>query len=219
MKIDTAEFERSALAPEQFLRDGLPEVAFAGRSNVGKSSLLNRLLGRKALARISRTPGRTQAVNYFLVNRRLHFVDLPGYGYAKASRRARRHWAELMDAYLRRTRQDRRGAAQGGIDAPVILVQLIDSKVGSTDLDVEAHRYFASLGLASVKVATKIDRVPRGARTRNLKAIRQRLELPDDVELVPFSAVSGEGVGQLWREIRAFLDSCRGERHDRRVGL
>ena len=92
MKIDTAEFERSAQSPKQFLRDGLPEVAFAGRSNVGKSSLLNRLLKRKALARTSRTPGRTQAVNYFLVNRRLHFVDLPGYGFAKAARSERQRW-------------------------------------------------------------------------------------------------------------------------------
>lgn len=204
MKIDTAEFERSALGAGQFLRDGLPEVAFAGRSNVGKSSLLNRLLNRRSLARTSRTPGRTQAVNYFLINRRLRFVDLPGYGYAKASKSSRRHWAELMDAYFQR--------AHAG--APVLLVQLIDGKVGATGLDVEAHRYFESLGLPTLKVATKIDKVPRGRRARSLKGIRQRLELAEYVDLVPFSAVSGEGIQPLWRAITAFLDSCREERHE-----
>jgi len=212
VKIDTAEFERSALEAGQFLRDGLPEVAFAGRSNVGKSTLLNRLLNRKALARTSRTPGRTQAVNYFLVNRRLRFVDLPGYGYAKASQSARQHWARLMDAYFRR--------ASGGhlrIDAPVLLVQLIDGKVGATELDVEAHQYFAGVGIPTLKVATKIDKLPRGKRARSLKEIRQRLELPESVDLVPFSAVSGEGIQQLWSAITAFLDVCR-EKHQGEAG-
>ncbi|HEX9737068.1 MAG TPA: ribosome biogenesis GTP-binding protein YihA/YsxC [Thermoanaerobaculia bacterium] len=211
MKIDTAEFERSALEAGQFLRDGLPEIAFAGRSNVGKSTLLNRLLARKALARTSRTPGRTQAVNYFLVNRRLRFVDLPGYGYAKASQGARRRWARLMEAYLQRA------GGNGRIDAPVLLVQLIDGKVGATELDVEAHHYFASVGIPTLKVATKIDKLPRGKRPRSLKEIRQRLELPGSVDLVPFSAVSGEGIQQLWSAITAFLDSCREEHQGKRV--
>lgn len=212
MKIDTAEFERSALETGQFLRDGLPEIAFAGRSNVGKSTLLNRLLARKSLARTSRTPGRTQAVNYFLINRRLRFVDLPGYGYAKASQGDRRRWARLMDAYFRRAGDGRRR-----IDAPVLLVQLIDGKVGATELDVEAHHYFASVGIPTLKVATKIDKLPRGKRTRSLKEIRHRLELPENAELVPFSAVSGEGIQQLWSAITAFLDACREEHQGKRA--
>lgn len=214
MKIDTADFERSALSSQQLMRDGLPEVAFTGRSNVGKSTLLNCLLSRKSLARTSNTPGRTQAVNYFLINRRVRFVDLPGFGYAKASKQARRRWAKLMEVYLRRASGSEKRAA---IEAPVLLVQLIDGKVGVTDLDIEAHSYFASLELPSLKVATKIDKVPRSRRVRHLKGIRQRLELPDHVELVAFSAVSGEGVGQLWRGITAFLDDCRDERHEKRV--
>lgn len=208
MKVDTAEFERSAQSPAQFMRDGLPEIAFAGRSNVGKSSLMNRLLNRRSLARTSRTPGRTQAVNYFLINRRIRFVDLPGFGFAKASKEARRRWAALMNAYLSRSG----GPAGGPGDlqgVPILLVQLIDGKVGATDLDVEAHHYFASLDLPSLKVATKIDKVQRGRRARSLEAIRRRLELPAEVELVAFSAVSGEGVGQLWRGITAFLDESR----------
>lgn len=211
MKVDTAEFERSAQSPGQFLRDGLPEIAFAGRSNVGKSSLLNRLLNRRALARTSRTPGRTQAVNYFAINRRLRFVDLPGYGFAKASKEARRSWAKLMSAYLDRGARPSGSGDGGGLATPVLLVQLIDGKVGATDLDVEAHRYFASLELPRLLVATKIDKVPRGRRPRNLQGIRRRLDLPEEVEIVAFSALSGEGVGPLWNGITAFLDECRRE--------
>ena len=99
----------------------------------------------------------------------------------------------------------------------MLLVQLIDGKVGATDLDVEAHRYFTSLDLPSIKVATKIDKIPRGRRTRNLAAIRQRLELPAGVEIVAFSALSGEGVGELWRGITAYLDQCRDKRLEKRV--
>ena len=117
-----------------------------------------------------------------------------------------------MDAYFRR--------ASGGrqrIDAPVLLVQLIDGKVGATELDVEAHQYFAGVGIPTLKVATKIDKLPRGQRARSLKEIRQRLELPESVDLVPFSAVSGEGIQQLWSAITAFLDACR-EEHQGEAG-
>jgi len=131
VKIETAEFVHGATRPGQLLKGDLPEVAFVGRSNVGKSSLLNRLLGRRSLARISRTPGRTQAVNYFLINRNLHFVDLPGYGFAKAAKSARRAWAELMDAYLSPSREGRALASGRG---RLLIIQLVDGKVGATDL-------------------------------------------------------------------------------------
>jgi len=101
VKVESAEFVKSARASGDFVRDGRPEIAFVGRSNVGKSSLLNRLLGRKGLARVSSTPGRTRLVNYFLINRRFWFVDLPGYGYAKAGKDERREWAALADSYFR----------------------------------------------------------------------------------------------------------------------
>ncbi len=201
MKVDTAEFVLSAHQPGQFLRDGLPEVAFVGRSNVGKSSLMNRLLRRKGLARTGSTPGRTRAVNYFLVNRGFYFVDLPGYGYAKAPRAERRRWAELMSHYF-----DRAGSAPEGPTPAnrVFLVQLVDAKVGATELDVEAWEYFLSLGLAPLLTATKVDKVKRSRRARSLAAIRQRLALADSA-VVPFSAVTGEGAGALWRGIEAFL--------------
>lgn len=197
MKIESAEFLLSASHPEQFRRDGLPEIAFVGRSNVGKSSLLNRILQRKGLARTSSTPGRTQAANYFLINRRCYFVDLPGFGYARASKTDRQSWAELMTAYL----------AAGGENQErrLCIVQLIDGKVGPTPLDVQALEYFGSLDLLPMIVATKIDKVPKGQRARQLVEIRQHLHLPDDAEILAVSAETGEGVQQLWKGIQAFL--------------
>lgn len=199
MKIDTAEFVASAHAEAGFRRDGRPEVAFVGRSNVGKSSLLNRLLGRKALARTGSTPGRTRAVNYFLINRRFYFVDLPGYGYAKAGKEERRRWAELVDRYF------------ASATPRVLVVLLVDSKVGATELDVQALSYLVGFGTDVLIAATKIDRVPRSKRARSLQEIRQALGLQEaEIELVPVSATTGEGSGELWRRIESRL--ARAER-------
>lgn len=189
MRTQSAEFARSAHAVQDFPRDGLPQVAFVGRSNVGKSSLLNRLLGRKALARVSSTPGRTRGVNFFLVDRRLYFVDLPGYGYAKAGKDERRRWADLMETYF-----------TAATPRPQV-VQLVDGHVGATDLDRQAHEYLASLGLEVVVAATKIDRVRRHRRPQALAAIAERLELADGASPVAVSARSGEGMTELWRAI------------------
>ncbi len=200
MKIDTAEFVRSANRRDQFPRDGLPEIAFVGRSNVGKSSLMNRLLRRRGLARTSRSPGRTRAVNYFLVNRRFYFVDLPGYGFARAPKAERRRWAELMDVYFHST--------AAGRFASRLLIQLVDARVGATPLDQQALEYFWSLGLEPRLVATKIDKVPRSRRARNLASVQRDLDL-DEGALQAVSAVSGEGVQQLWHEISTFLEQWR----------
>lgn len=200
MKIETAEHVRTAGRADQLIRGGYPEVAFVGRSNVGKSSLMNKLLSRKGLARTSSTPGRTQTINYFLINGRLHFVDLPGYGYAKASKRDRQQWAELVESYLRHSRER------------LLLVQLVDGKVGATALDEQAQEYFHSLELQSLIVATKIDKVPRTRRVRQLKEIRQRLALPDSDDVIPVSAVSGDGIKELWKELLSFLEQSVGNR-------
>jgi GTP-binding protein len=197
VKVRSADFVISAVTSRQLLRDDLPEIAFVGRSNVGKSSLINRLLGRQGLARTSRTPGRTQAVNYFLIDRRWYCVDLPGYGFAKAARQDRQRWAQLMNAYFR-TQGEKK-----------LLIHLVDAKVGATPLDVEARQYFAELGLECLVAATKIDKVPRSRRSRGLTALRQALAMPEAPEVVPFSAVSGEGVKELWTGITAFLATPR----------
>ena len=185
MKVDTAEFIRSAHGSGDYLRDGRPEIAFVGRSNVGKSSLLNRLLGRKSLARTSSTPGRTQAVNYFLVNRRFYFVDLPGYGYAKAGKEARREWAARVEGYFRE-------------EPPDAMVLLVDGKVGATPLDLQAYQYLSGLGAAIVVAATKIDQLPRGRRVQAVQGVREVLGLQETIPVIPVSARSGEGIKELW---------------------
>jgi len=191
----TAEFIRSAHRKEDLLRDGRPEILFVGRSNVGKSSLLNRLLGKRGLARTSSTPGRTRAVNYFLVNDRCYFVDLPGYGYAKAGKDERREWAELVDGYVREVV----GRAR--------VVLLVDGKVGATPLDVEALRYLRSLGAGVTVVATKMDRVPAGKRAKAVSEIRRTLSLDGDDDLIAVSAETGEGMKELWSTILLHLEA------------
>ncbi|MFN7961715.1 MAG: ribosome biogenesis GTP-binding protein YihA/YsxC [Thermoanaerobaculia bacterium] len=198
MKVESAEFARSAHRASEFIGDDLPQFAFIGRSNVGKSSLLNALLGHKGLARVSSTPGRTRSINYFLINRRCYLVDLPGYGYAKAGRADRRQWAELVESYLSHLSGRRRAIRAA-------LVHLIDGKVGSTPLDVEARRYLAGHGLPMLVVATKIDRVGRGSRARSCEEIRRSLELPEGQKPIPLSAETGEGLGDLWRAMDAVL--------------
>lgn len=195
MKVESAEFVKSARNSGDFVHDGRPEIAFVGRSNVGKSSLMNRLLGRKGLARVSSTPGRTRAVNYFLVNRRLWFVDLPGYGYAKAGREERREWADLADRYFRTP------------GSRPLVVMLVDGKVGATPLDLQAYEYLSSLGAPVMIAATKADRVPRGQRAAMVKGVREALRLAGDVPLIPVSAHSGEGIQELWSAVARHLEA------------
>lgn len=193
-KIHTAEFVRSAPTARELLRDDRPQVAFVGRSNVGKSSLLNALLGRRGLARTSSTPGRTQAVNYFLINDRIYFVDLPGYGYAKASKEQRQRWGRTMDAYF-----------ESALPRTAAVVLLLDAKVAGTPLDADAWAYLTAKGAEPVPVATKIDKVPRGQRQRALAELRRRVGIPAERPVVALSTVSGEGLRELWHEIDARL--------------
>jgi GTP-binding protein len=193
LKIESAQYARSARSEADLPKDHLPQFAFVGRSNVGKSSLLNRLLGRKGLARTSSTPGRTQAIHYFLVNSRFYFVDLPGYGYAKVAKRERRAWAELMEMYLKETAEKIR------------VIQLVDAKVGATPLDVQAYEYLDSLGIEPIVVATRADRVKSSQRHKALAGISAALEADGSVDAIPVSAKTGEGVREVWREIRDHL--------------
>ena len=196
MKVETAEFIRSAHESGDFFHDGRPEIAFVGRSNVGKSSLMNRLLARKALARTSSTPGRTRAVNYFEVNRRFYFVDLPGYGYAKAGREDRREWAALVDAYIRQA------------SPHMQVVMLVDGQIGATPLDEQAYSYLASLGAAAIVAATKMDKVKRGRQAATVRAVRETLGAGESIPVIPVSARTGQGIKELWALLTRHLEGA-----------
>lgn len=162
----------------------LPEVAFVGRSNVGKSSLLNRLVRRRSLARVSRTPGRTREINFFRVNDEFVLVDLPGYGYARVARERQTAWHELIDAYFQHT-----AALRGA-------VQLIDARRDPTDEDREMLDYLATLGTPTLIAVTKIDKLPRPAALERVRTLAEELDI-DPGQLVPFSARTGEGRNEL----------------------
>jgi len=192
MRIHTAEFLLSAGRAEQFPRGARPEVAFAGRSNVGKSSLINQLLGRRALARTSSTPGRTRTINFYAVNDAFLFVDLPGYGYAKVSRAVQEEWWAVVETYLA-DRVPLRG-----------VVHLTDARHPPTEQDRQLQEFLAAVRVPCVHVLTKGDKVPRGQRAAALRAARETLG-PVARAAIVFSAETGEGVADLWRAIEAVL--------------
>lgn len=194
VKVKSAQYLRSVVGAGDFLDDGRAQVAFVGRSNVGKSTLLNKLVARHGLARISSNPGRTRAINYFEINSRFYFVDLPGYGYAKVSKKERESWASLMASYFEMASEN------------AMVIQLVDAKVGATVLDLQSAEYLQSVGVDPVVVATKTDRVKKGKLQAALAAIRRDLGLSDSV-IIPFAAPSGEGAKQIWRSIEQYLDS------------
>jgi len=195
LKIDTARVYRTAFVAADLVRDERPQIAFVGRSNVGKSSLLNRLLGRKGLARTSSTPGRTRSINFFLIEERFFFVDLPGYGYAKVGKGERAKWAKLIDTYFAH-------AFPGAL-----VVMLIDAKVGATKLDEQAYAYFCDRGISPVVVATKIDRLPRGKRMSAMKQVQVVLGNREEMTLIPFSATTGEGAQDLWGTLHRYVNA------------
>ncbi|RMF64431.1 MAG: YihA family ribosome biogenesis GTP-binding protein [Calditrichaeota bacterium] len=193
MKITSVEFIKSVVDLSQIPREPLPEIAFAGRSNVGKSSLINCLLNRRKLAKISGTPGKTRHLNYFKINRNFYFVDLPGYGYARVSRQEQRRWRELIEAYLQAST---RVAA---------VVSIIDSRIGPTPLDLQLHEWLDDLRLAKIVVATKADKLSRGALGRQLAALTKQMKTLDGA-IIPFSSVTGTGKKELWSEIAKMLE-------------
>lgn len=170
----------------------LPEIAFSGRSNVGKSSLLNKLVRRKALARVSGTPGKTREINFFRVNDAFHLVDLPGYGYARVSKAARDTWRPLIEGYLQ-TSEHLRG-----------VVQLIDARHAPSSDDLRMMDFLASLGVPTIVVATKVDKLSRAERGPTLAALSARLGIEDE-QLIPFSARTGEGRDELAQAVVSLL--------------
>lgn len=191
IQFSKAEFILSAANPEQFLRDGLPQLVFAGRSNVGKSSVINRLLGRKNLAKVGASPGKTSQINYFMVDHQLYFVDLPGYGYAKVSKAEKDRWGRLMEAYFHNT-----GLVSIGI-------QIIDARHKPTADDVTMSRYFQETGCPLLIIANKIDKVKKSQIDDNLGLIRVTLQ--HQGLLIPFSAETGQGKEETLAAISEIL--------------
>ncbi len=182
---EKADFVLSAASSKQFIRDGLKQIAFAGRSNVGKSSVLNRLVGRKNLAHVGATPGKTTQINYFKIDRKLYFVDLPGYGYAKVAKDEKERWGKLMEAYFQ------------SADLVSAGVLIVDARHKPTADDITMYQFFCDANLPTIVVANKLDKLKKSETDGNLALIRETLGMKEEDALVPFSAQSGIGKNQL----------------------
>ncbi len=193
MKIISAEFIKSAPDASHYPPETLPEIAFLGRSNVGKSSLINSLLGRKGLARTSNTPGRTQLLNFFIINNRFRFVDLPGYGFARVPLEVKRTWGAMVTDYLANRR------------ALVLSIHIVDSRHDPSNQDVELREWLGVYAKPQLTVATKCDKLSRNELRRNVARIEQSLEGSD---VVPYSAVTGQGREIIWKKIEEALSAA-----------
>ena len=194
MNLQNAKLYISAGEPRQFPSQQVPQVALSGRSNVGKSSLVNTLLGRRALARVSQAPGKTITVNFYDVDGKLFLVDLPGYGFAKRPPQEKEKWSALTDGFF---------TANKNIDRLALVLQLVDLKVGPTKDDVMMLQYLTQTGLPFAVVATKADKLNKTERQKALNALATHPAIPTDTPILPFSAQNGEGKEDVWRLIRA----------------
>ena len=185
VNLQKAEFVRSAAKAGDFPRDGLPQVAFAGRSNVGKSSVINRLLNRKNFARVGAAPGKTTHINYFLIDGKFYLVDLPGYGYAKVSKAEKERWGRLMEEWF----------ADNGL--MTLGIMLVDARHKPTADDCTMAQWFKASGRPFAVAANKLDKLRKSDIVPNLARIRETLELDESVTVVPFSAQKGDGKQEL----------------------
>ena len=207
INLQKAEFILSAVAPKFFLRDGLPQVAFSGRSNVGKSSVINRLLNRKNFARVGAAPGKTTQINYFKIDNAFYLVDLPGYGYAKVSKAERDRWGKLMESYF------------ADPELMTLGVMIVDSRHKPTADDCTMARWYREAGCPFVVVANKLDKLKKSQVEPNLQVIRETLELGEGDVDIPFSAEKGTGRQELVSAILASVEgrkipgACQGEQN------
>lgn len=194
LNVQKAEFIRSAVKPADFPRDGLPQIVFSGRSNVGKSSVINKLLNRKNFARVGAAPGKTTHINYFRIDEKCYFVDLPGYGYAKVSQEERRRWGRLIEQWF------------ADPSLMTLGVMLVDARHKPTADDMTMGEWFKGSGKPFVVVANKLDKLKKSELEPNLALIRETLGLDDAVKVIPFSAEKGAGREDLLGEILASLE-------------
>lgn len=186
MKVTQAEIVISAVKPEQYPSELLPEFALAGRSNVGKSSFINKMINRKNLARTSSKPGKTQTLNFYLINEMVHFVDVPGYGFAKVPKSERDAWGRMMETYLTSREQLR------------AVLQIVDLRHPPSKDDVTMYEYLKHYELPVVVIATKADKIPKGKWQKHLKVIRETLGMEKEDELILFSSETGQGKDEVW---------------------
>lgn len=195
MKINKSELEAIAVKPRQYPPENLPEIAFAGRSNVGKSSLLNNFTGRKKLAHVSGNPGKTRTINFYKINDNFRIVDLPGYGYAKLSKSMTEGWAEMMEAYISRRENLRK------------VIQLVDIRHEPSKLDIQMYDYLRYYGLDGIVVATKADKISSNQKQKSLNIIRKTLNMNKDDVIIPISSLKKTGTENLIKEIELILSS------------
>ena len=193
MNLQKVEFIKSAAQPTAFLADGLPQIAFAGKSNVGKSSVLNCVLQRKNFARVGQKPGKTVHINYFKIDNKAYFVDLPGYGYAQVAQSEKERWGKLMESYF------------ADPDRITLGVMIVDARHAPTKLDCVMAELFLSTGCPFVVVANKLDKLKKSEIEPNMQTIRDTLGLPEDTKLIPFSAENGTGRGDL---VSTIMNAC-----------
>lgn len=189
INLNKAEFIKSAADPAGFIRDTTPRIVFAGKSNVGKSSVINRVLGRKNFARVGSQPGKTVHVNYFKIDGRLWLVDLPGYGYAAVSKGEKERWGKLMEAFFEEPEQI------------TLCCMIVDSRHKPTGDDVTMAQWFADTGCPVLVLANKCDKISKAEAERNIAVIRETLPLPEETEIIPFSAEKGTGREELLKRI------------------
>lgn len=194
MKVTKSEIIISAVRPEQYPDSELPEIALAGRSNVGKSSFINRMVNRKMLARISSKPGKTQTLNFFNINDTLLFVDVPGYGYAKVSKSERAAWGKMIETYLT-TREQLK-----------VVVLIVDLRHPPTSDDVMMYGFLKHYGIPALIVATKADKIPKGKIPKHVKVVEETLDIEEGDLLVTFSSETGVGKEEAWKAIKYFAN-------------
>ncbi|KIL46236.1 ribosome biogenesis GTP-binding protein YihA/YsxC [Jeotgalibacillus campisalis] len=187
MKITKSEIVISAVKPEQYPEGGLPEFALAGRSNVGKSSFINKMINRKSLARISSKPGKTQTLNFYLLNELLYFVDVPGYGYAKVSKTERAAWGKMIETYM----TDRKPLKA--------VVLIVDLRHPPTNDDIMMYDFLKHFDIPCLVVATKADKIPKGKWQKHMSVTRRALQIEDGDELIMFSSETGLGKDEAWK--------------------
>ena len=192
MNFNKVEFLISAASSRDFPGNRLPEIAFAGKSNVGKSSVINRILQRKNFARVGEKPGKTIHVNYFTVDGKCYFVDLPGYGFAKVSQAEKDRWGRLMESYFAANRID-------------LGIMIVDARHAPTNNDITMANWFLDSGCPFVVVANKLDKLKKSEIEPNLRTIREDLELPEDCRIIPFSAEKGTGRDELVQVILSYV--------------